>query len=435
MLDTTKPLILLLGDVDSEGVTSKLAAIGKQYKKKLLRSSVNNWELILKDFDNFSVREIIGKLNNRTYELIASDQYNNVVDRLFQKIAKFPHIIFVHECLLSGNNEAPNYFFIDEEIRLYVNQKLDKSNLNIIPYKRNAELTTIALTFIDQNEKNLLFRVYVPSDRMWSFESDKLLQLFRDYLSRISGLNVRLDQYRTERGTIFELYGDETTRSADISQEFEEFSNFLDLCLSNPDRAEIILQNKNLNSKAVQDIIARYFKETKRLVIDLKHEREIKLLQVRHRLESELTEVVPSDFEWSAINIIVDALIPRLDGVSSALGFYNSPSRLSSSSNLTVNINPQIINTVTGIVAQEIVGNQYINEDAKKLLELIQRHGGDKYAELTSAVYELTDKSAPQPGRLTAKQKLKKFLLNISDYKNDTSMGTLQAYLESELEL
>ncbi len=260
-------------------------------------------------------------------------------------------------------------------------------------------------------------------------------QLFRDYLSKASGLNVRLDQYRTEQGIIFEFHRDENTRSPDISKEFDDFSTFMDLCISNPDSAEILLRDKSLNSKVIHEIIERYSKEAKRLVMDLKHERERKLLGIRHRLESELAEIVPPDFNWQSLNLIVDASIPRIDGISSALGIYNSASQLSSASNLTVNINPQIINKVKGVVAKKIVGDQYINEDTKKLLELIQKYGGNKSAELASAVYELSDKSAPQPGRLTARQKLKKFLLSVGGCTEDSSMGALQAYVESQLGL
>ncbi len=181
---------------------------------------------------------------------------------------------------------------------------------------------------------------------MFSILSTEEPQLFRDYLSKASRLNVRLDQYRTEQGIIFEFHRDENTRSPDISKEFDDFSTFMDLCISNPDSAEILLRDKSLNSKVIHEIIERYSKEAKRLVIDLKHERERKLLGIRHRLESELAEIVPPDFNWQSLNLIVDASIPRIDGISSALGIYNSASQLSSASNLTVNINPQIINKV-----------------------------------------------------------------------------------------
>lgn len=447
MLDSDKSLILILGDVDREGVTSKITSTRGQYKKKLLNSSVENWKSILRYFDEFSISQTLVKLTPYTYELIASEPYRCIAKNLFEKISELPNIVFVHESLFSGiedlsskipKNESQIYIYEyylkppDDKIRLFVNEILENNNLNVIPYKKNAELTILALTFIEQIGENLLFRLYVPSNRMWSLETDKLLQLFRDYLSKVSNLNIRLDQYRTDQGTIFEFHGDKNVYSANISKEFDDFSAFLDLCISNPNSAEILLKDKRLSSKAIYEIVERYSKEAKRIVIDLKHERERKFLGVRHRLESELADIVPANFDWEVVNMLVDSAIPRLDGINSAFGIYQSSSQLSSA--LTVNINPQIFNKVEGIVAQEIIGAECFNENIRKLSELIQKYGGNKSADLNSAVYELADKSAPHSGRLTARQKLKKFLLSIGS-SEDSSVGTLQAYVESQLGL
>ncbi|MGM3304993.1 hypothetical protein ACSQ6I_03235 [Anabaena sp. WFMT] len=439
MLDSHKPLILLLGDIDHEGVTSKITSTGGQYKKKLLNSSVDNWKSILKLFDEFSISQILIKLTPYTYELINSESYRGVAEKLFDKISEFPNIVFVYEFLFSGIKESSfesqnnkSQFYIDSKspepiTRLFVNEILESNNLNIIVYKKNAELTILALTFIEQIEQNLLFRIYVPSNRIWSLETDKLLQLFRDYLSKVSNLNISLDQYRTNQGTIFEFHGDENIYSANISKEFDDFSKFLDICISNPNSAEVLLQNKDLSPRAIYEIVERYSKEAKRLIVDIKQERERKLLGVQHRLESELADIVPPNFDWQVVNMLVDSVIPRLDGISSVLGIYQSFPQITSP--LTVNINPQIFNKVEGIVAQEITGDISFNENISKLLELIQKHGNNKSAELTSAVYELADKSASNSGRLTARQKLKKFLLRIGD------SGTLQAYVESQFGL
>jgi hypothetical protein len=447
VLEFNKPLTLLLGNVDHEGVASKLKASGRQYKKKILDSSAENWVSIVEYFDDFLVDEVLIKLSPYTYYLIASEDYRDVAEELFSKIAKVANIVFVYESLLSGmgNNEEEeeedkdsyyyryNFDLPDENTGTFVNALLERIGLNVIPYRKNAELTVLALTFLDQTEQNLFFRIYVPSGRMWALEADKLLQLFRDYLSKVSKVNVRLDQYRTDQGTIFEFHGDEENQSLSISEEFSEFSTFLDLCISNPSDAESLLKtSKELDTKVVYEIVERYAREAKRLVIDLKHERERKMLGVRHRLEAELAEVIPANFDWGIINNLVDAAIPKINGVGSALGV---PFQLSTASAMTVNIQPQIINSVNGIVAQEIIGDQYIDKDAKSLLDLIQKYGGEKSSDLVSAVHELTDESAPQSGRLTARQKLKKFILGLGSRIGDVAVGVLQAYIESQLGL
>jgi hypothetical protein len=444
MLEPNKPLTLLLGNVDDSGTLSKLKAAGRQYQKKILDSSIENWKTILEYFDGFLVDEALIKLSAYTYKLIASEQYREIAEELFAKIAKIPNIVFVYESFLSGKDDSKedqkenNYYYHfglpDEDTRFFVNSLLERIGLNVIPYKRNAELTVLALTFLDQTEQNLFFRMYVPSGRMWALEADKLLQLFRDYLSKVSKVNIRLDQYRTDQGTIFEFHGnDENDQILGISDKFDEFSRFLDLCVSNPSAAEDLLKNdKDVDSKVIYAIVERYSKEAKRLVIDLKHERERRMLGVRHRLEAELTEIVPSDFNWQIINHLVDEAIPRINGVSSALG---ASLQLTSASSLTVNIQPQIINSVNSVVAQEIIGDQYLSEDAERLLNLIQKYGGEKTSELISAVHELADESAPQPGRLTARQKLKKFVLGLGSRIGDIAAGVLQAYIENQLGL
>lgn len=440
MLDSDKPLVLLLGDVDSEGITSKIKSTKGQYKKKLLHSGVENWKTILDYFDNFSIEKVLVKLTPHTYRLIASDGLKDLAEDLFRRISMLPSIVFIYETLFSGieppiseNKMAQYWNPLEEGIRLFVNELLERNNLNIIPYKKNVELIILALNFLEQTEQNLLFRFYVPSNRMWSLETDKLLQLFRDYLSKVSCLNIRLDQYRTDQGTIFEFHGDEGTHNADMSKEFDGFFKFLDLCISNPSSAETLLQDKNLSSKAIHEILERYSKEAKRLAVDLKHERENKLLGIRHRLESELADIVTSDFDWQTINALVDSAIPRLDGIGSALGTYQSSPQLNSA--LTVNISPQIFNRVEGVVAQEVFGSQSCDENIKEFLKCIKEYGGDRVTELASSVYELADKDAPYSGRITSRQKLKKFLLSFGDSIGDSRTSNLQAYVESQLDL
>ena len=448
MIESNKPLTLLLGNIDREGVASKLKASERQYKKKILDSNVDNWSSIIEYFDDFTVNEVIVKLSSYTYQLIASEDYKNIAEDLFSKIAKVSNIIFVYESLWSGvvdidedqyQDEALSFYNYrpdppDENSLIFVNALLERIVLNIIPYRTNAELTVLALTFLDQTEQNLFFRIYIPSGRMWALESDKLLQLFRDYLSKASDVNIRLDQYRTDKGTIFEFHGNaEESQSFNISEEFDNFSRFLDLCVSNPSDAEILLKtSKELDNEAVYEIVARYTKEAKRLVIDLKDERVKKMLGVRHRLESELIEVIPSNFDWKIIDNLIELAVPKINGFSSTLGV---PLQLSSDSTITVSVQPQIINSLNEIVAQEIIGDRDISEDAKILLDLIHKYGGKKSSDLVSGVHELADESAPDAGRISARQKLKKFVFGLSSPLKDIAVGVLKAYIESKFGL
>ena len=87
-LDRSKPLVLLLGAVDHEGITSHLKASGEQYKRKVLGSSAENWQSILGYFDKFSIRAIVIKLDGRAYRRLDDPHYAHVAKLLLSRIAR-----------------------------------------------------------------------------------------------------------------------------------------------------------------------------------------------------------------------------------------------------------------------------------------------------------------------------------------------------------
>lgn len=449
MLQRELPLFLFLGTADHEGITSKLKATNTQFKKKLLDSSVENWKTIFDYYENYQVTGTIVKLTPYTYRAIASEDYKNLAERLFSEISRFPNIVFVYESLLSGKVEDPlqedkedlddfygDYFGQPRDSALeVVNSMMERHGLNVMPYKKNAELTVLATSFLEQNESNLLFRLYVPSERMWALEADKLLQLFRDYLSKVSGVNSRLDQYRTNQGVIYEFFGENEDTSQNIADEFDEFSKFMDVCASDPSKAEILLKDKSVTTSSITNIVDRYSKEARRLHVDLRQERERKVLSIRHRLESELTDVLPPNTCWEMISTIVDDAIPQAGLLGNALRVDQSPLKISDSQNVTVNLKPQIIRTVNGVVSQEIYGDQHIGPEAKEILELINNYGGERSTEFSSAVHELVDPDAPKSDRLLAKQKIKGFLYGLGEKASDVAIDLLQKYIESQIGL
>jgi hypothetical protein len=151
----------------------------------------------------------------------------------------------------------------------------------------------MSVQFLEDALQNLLFRVYVPSGRLWANEVDRLLTLFREYLLSTGRTGVRLDQSKTDYGVSYEFHATEDGTSVSLEVEFREFSRVLDLSLSNPSAAETVLRNKSVDAKEVEDIVTRYAKEARRLHVDIKHDRERKILAIRQRLESELSEVLP----------------------------------------------------------------------------------------------------------------------------------------------
>ncbi|WP_227368312.1 hypothetical protein [Halomonas sp. M20] len=461
MLEKEK-IVLFLGNADSEGVTAKLKAVGTLYKRKMLESSPENWQKIIGIFNEYEVTSVVVKLTNSSFDILCEEEYKGLREDLLGLISTKPNLFLSHESLLTGEKgndygeciaksndydpeleedyqflrfhygdvfQPPNSEIVGEVLSLF-----ERHEISIIPYKKNVEMTLIVSSFIDKNESNLIFRIYVPSERMWANEAEKLLQLFREYLHKVSGLNVRQDQYRTNQGVVYEFFGGDGVEPNSLPQKFDEFSSFMESCVSNPETAQALLESKDLNKSEIFNLVERYSKEARRLHIDIKQERERKILAIRHGLESELSEHVRTDHDWEVIGRVVEASVPSANGISSALTIDRKIQPALNNS-LTVNINPQVIESVNGLVAQQIIGDQHLGTDAKKLLELIDQYAGKDKAILASSVHELSDESAKTEDRITAKHRLKGFLVSAGSKIGDVTTGVLQSYIENQIGL
>ena len=440
VLDPEKPLVLLLGWIDHEGILSSLKATGRQYKKKLLDSHPANWETIHTIFKDYKVSAVLGKLSEHAISLITHADYVNVREALFKEVGAIPNQIFIYEDLIQC--EQPDR--LSAEMGPYPPQTerdaaidfLLANDIAITPYRTKAEVTVMAESFLDELDKNLIFRLYVPSGRLWSNEADKFLQLFQDYVARVDRLAVRLDQRRTDYGVIYEFHGEAPAGEASLSTEFNDFSKLMDLCATDLDAAANILKAKNLNPREVSSILERYSKEVRRLRLDIKHDAESKVVSIRHRLESELIDLSSTAQEWEAMIAIVNAIVPNFAlalptptrSVSVLLGGpHVTPT------NVTYNFRPQFVNTLNGVIAEEVHGNQHFAPEHHQLLDLIREHGGAQSKQLETAVYEVADKGVDQVDRLRAKQRIKAFLMAAGKKTGDMAFSILQKYLEGQI--
>ncbi|WP_236182280.1 hypothetical protein [Pseudomonas sputi] len=455
-------IVLFIGNADYEGVTAKLKTVGTPYKRKMLESRPDNWKTIISIFHEYDVSCVVAKLTSATFHVLCRPQYSEVRRELLELISGKPNLLMAHESILIGDREkstsehvhqsydfdpdlvddyeyelsdysemfvSPSTEIVDEVVELF-----SEYGMIVVPYRKNVELVVVASSFVEKNESNLIFRIYVPSERMWANEAEKLLQLFREYLQKVSGLNVRHDQYRTNQGVVYEFFGGESLESNSLPQKFNEFSTFMEMCVTNPHDAQFLLASSHLNKIEVFDLVERYSKEARRLHVDIKQERERKLLAIRHGLEAELAEYVRTEQDWSVINRLVESSIPAASGVLSSLTIDRHPLP-EINNNLTFNINSQIIEKINGVVAQQIHGNQHLGVDGKQLLELIEQYGAANKAALASAVHELADESAKSEDRISAKQKLKGFLFSIGGKIGDVATGVLQTYIEQQIGL
>lgn len=440
VLDPNKPLVLLLGWVDHEGILSSLKATGRQYKKKLVDSSPSNWDTILTIFKEFEVSAVLGKFSGQALSLIAHPYYANARESLFKEIGAVPNQIFIYEDLILGEQSDQLRSEFDpsppmSEIEAGVNF-LSANNIGIIPYRTKAEVTVIAESFLEELDKNLIFRLYVPSGRLWSDEADKFLQLFQDYVAKVDRLAIRLDQKRTDYGVIYEFHGEAPPGESSLSTEFQDFSKLVDLCAIDVDAAAKILKAKNVSPHEVVNILKRYSKEARRLQLDLRHDAESKIIAIRHRLESELIDLAPTSQEWEAITSVVNTMVPIFSLAlptpsCSVSALPGSPQ--TAASHVTYNIRPQFVGTLNGIIAEEIYGNQHFAPEHHQLLALVREYGGDQSKQLETAVYEVADKGVDQVDRLRAKQRIKAFLIAAGKKTGDMAFSILQKYIESQI--
>jgi len=100
-----------------------------------------------------------------------------------------------------------------------------------------------------------------------------------------------------------------------------------------------------------------------------------------------------------------------------------------------LNINSHVIEKLDGILMAEVQGNVNLTQHDRDLLELIQKHGKSKAAELASAVHEMSDEEIPKVKRLGAKQKLKAFLYELPSRAGDIVVRVLETYVEKKLGL
>lgn len=429
-----KPLVLLLGNVDREGILSAISQSGRWYKRKVLDSSSSNWQQIINIFTESKVSAALLLLSPRTYKIIVDDDYASQREILFQQLANVPHVVFIHDDLFNGTRDcelSEEYTYPVDEQRQNVNSLLFNHSINIITYQKNSEVTLLATKFLNDCETGLMLRLYVPNNQLWAKQTDRLLELFRDYLTRVADIDVRLDETRTKAGVIYELHGD-PTGSVELSNEFTNFSDFMKLCTSDPSRAEAILRDKHINQEKITEILTRYAKEVRRLQVDMKQDREQKVLRIRHRLEAELVDEMPTNVELAMIETLIEQTIPSNVGAFSPLQF-NLNSTFGAARNLTLNVNPQFVNTVHGIVAQEISGDFDLNDHDQELLKLFAQYGAQRQGELVSALRELKDESAPKPGKLTAKQKIGRFLGAIASKATDIGVNVLKAYIQKQV--
>ena len=437
------PDFLFLNESDREGATSALKAAGFNYKKKRLDSSPQNWETIVEALEIPSLIAVLGKVTTFTFRHLTSPEYADVSARLITKLSSLRHVIFVHESILTGasaKSEAfaeddyfgPSPYFVPPEANV-VDQVLalfKKHRINMVAFTTNAELSVLASHFIEQNQRNLIFRVYVPSDGIFANEAKKVLELFHLYLTRVSNLRITHEQNTTRNGIVHEFFADHSVSAEQISSEFESFTEAVSDSVQDPARAIMRMEQSGLPAKDTAALVEKFAKEARRLQTDMRHEQETKMLSIRHRLEDALTETDPTLNDAEILEIAA-AAIPKVPTVTSALG--SSGGVGSQLPNVLVNHGVIVSGTVNGIVSKELTGQANLGPSAAELMALIAKHGDTQQQELKNALLELVDDGTSKTNKIAAHSKLKTFALWLGKEIGSSAIDLLKEVVKGHI--
>ncbi|WP_129587228.1 hypothetical protein [Arthrobacter alpinus] len=444
---------LIIGGVTSAMVT-KIVTAEKTYDRKLLESKPDNWRKIIDLLQEPDLMAVIVTLTAKNYEQIDSEEYAAVASKLLEKVSSVPHLVLIHEAVLGGarsmtgsdeeswdgvtwNDTAARQHFgdIDEALRLRVNNRVTEAGIRPVTYKRNLDISALASNFLDDSQNNLMFRIYIPSGKLFEEESSEILSMFHNWLLQVRGRNIRRGGYQTAKGRVVEFFAEDNTQQHTWSEELETFTQFISI-IDNTTAATTMIQGLGIDQAMASALVSTYSKKLKRIQLDAKHEREqvtqkinaslrMNQLQTRQALESDLLEYA-SDASSDLLERMLDQLIPASPEV------IPLPARLSQPHQLPLQINQQFFNNVEGVVAQHISGNITNNAVPAELMSLIQRFGNEEAQALTEATQELADTNAPPNRRIQAKQFLKAFTMKLADKVTDVGITIAQKWLEQQ---
>lgn len=447
----TSGFYLVIGSVVTESVSTKITTAGNVFISKKLSSSPENWWTIVNLLSRSDLLGVIMKLTASDFERVCKEPYVAVAAALFKELSQKPYLVVAHEAVAgdadlelstSGdepdedwdgytwNDRAAREFFgtLESDIRVQVLDLLAKSGVTISTYKRNAEASVLAVSFVEDTQSNLLFRIYVPSGRLYEEELTKLLGMFHDWLGAVKQQTVRQGGYKTSSGRVIEFYGEQGMTTESVGTELEAFAQFLAL-LDQPAAAEDMLKGLGMDRMKAIDLVARYGKEARRVLLDTKHERDRRMLVIQQQIESELVD----DLDTVASNDIeslVQLLVPASPFASSSMTKQLVPGH---GKLPQVTIQQQIFQHVEGVVAQNVNGAVTLGVPAEQLIKLVRELGEDAGTSLENDARELSDPGAPTSARIGARQRLKAFLVRNTQRIESATFQMVWKWIEAQI--
>jgi hypothetical protein len=441
-----KGIVLLLGDLGNESVINEIKLAGKDYIHKIFNSSPDNWGRMSNIICEGNISHVIVKITESVLHRCCFDDYFDQFKNLLNVVKEKPHIVFIYDENLSYkfNSLESGYYVrhkgrfsrVSEEETVLIQKKLTEiidyivsADLNIIPFRRRLEIPIALQVLFDETTKGLLLKLYVSKQQLWEKEIGTFLSLFNDYLTKIKGVSITINETHSEHGIIYSFYScDNSVDSFSLQSGFTEFSSFLDLCSDDLTKA-LKLVNTSLPKDDLQRLMNKYSIEAKRLMVDLKYEYQTRMLQIQHRFDSEIIEAEAVG-QLGLQNLSFTVGKPEIASVSDLTTFNGILN------NINVNVNnAQIISNVKGIVANEIYGGITYNEYDKQLIDIFKGNAKSdaEFATLKTYLDELKDTSVEEKSRTSAWQKTKAFILKQGPIIGQVGINLLEKYLDGLL--
>lgn len=467
MTNVTTKSVVMIGGFGHEGLNANLKALGYDLVSLKLEDVLpRTWEKrlgvieTLKDSGRLSACIIY--LHTSLLLRASKDRYREVFLQILATTRSAKTIIFVYQDNLDGifsmrdpqsgapmtldrleanlNNDNSedswmnrfryegaisrlrDYQSRTEQVNAVLNA-LYESGAEVCPFLIRSDVTIRLQEFLTDLDGGVFLRLFVPSDRLQSEQLKSLLGVLERYLRQVEGRSFSIDSRKSEKGVAYifrSTSGSDSLQTLD--EAFARFDDFMKLCGDDAAKAESLLKNKGLPAEEASFAVEKYAREYRRLILDTKHEFERKTLVLRQRLEVEVTETgLTPTLSWS------QETLPSL--VTAA----------ATGANIVINIGTvSVVNAdkVHTQVEQLINGSVTYNSDDKHLMELFTLYADRLEAlQCRSDLDQLKDKSAPEPTRQTAKQRLVGFLRKAA-YKSGevvekVAVTALSKYLES----
>ncbi len=395
-----KDFVLFINHTPSADIKSLLKGLGLVMKLEQYNAVESNWILLEKIITHESCRIVAMYINHgATAEIM---KYN-LIDDIRDTLQKKEHVIL-----------------LDRDEHLY-------GKLNYIFCQDREEKNRALSNYIEELDLGTVMKLFIPKGRLHEETTDKFIFLLQNYGRNVKNIPISIHSIPSKKGVLYIFKVNTVSEIINIPSLVGELSSFLEVCNSDPQKAKEIINNANAGDIDTENIVMKYSIEAKRILLDIQHEKEFKMLSVRQMLEKELEEVNIGEATSAYLNkqINNDSVVIELSNPVSSGVFEGE--NLSSEENMQIAAAKRIIeNDVKGLSA--------LSSDERIVLKVLENAAtGEERTNLRTAIFVINDNSLPIEERKSAKGAVTKFLLRQAKNIESSAYKLLDAYLKSTI--